>query len=209
MRIVTRTVVAGLGVGLALAGCSASSDSPAESSSAPTASSSSAAAGPSSGTSPQVEVNPPGDIPDDQAFVAYRGSGYTVKVPEGWARTTNAGEVVFADKYNSVTITTAPSATAPTPAGARAHELSAIETSVDGYRAGSVRTVRRRSGTAVLLTYRARSAVNAVTGKVAEQDVERYEFWRSGTEVILTLAAPVGADNVDPWRIVTDSFAWT
>ncbi|MDT4904221.1 MAG: hypothetical protein QOH52_2237, partial [Pseudonocardiales bacterium] len=41
------------------------------------------------------------------------------------------------------------------------------------------------------------------------QAVERYEFWKNGNEVVLTLAAPVGADNVDPWRKVTDSFAWT
>jgi hypothetical protein len=38
--------------------------------------------------------------------------------------------------------------------------------------------------------------------------VERYEFWRAGHEVVLTLSAPVGSDNVDPWRKVTDSFAW-
>jgi len=30
----------------------------------------------------------------------------------------------------------------------------------------------------------------------------------SGTEVVLTLAGPKGADNVDPWRTVTDSLAW-
>ena len=47
-----------------------------------------------------------------------------------------------------------------------------------------------------------------VTGKVVHDAVERYEFWRAGTEAILTLSGPVGADNVDPWRIVTDSFRW-
>jgi len=26
---------------------------------------------------------------------------------------------------------------------------------------------------------------------------------------VLTLSGPVGADNVDPWRIVTDSLAWS
>jgi hypothetical protein len=26
--------------------------------------------------------------------------------------------------------------------------------------------------------------------------------------VTLTLSAPVGSDNVDPWRTVTDSFRW-
>ncbi|MDT4974331.1 MAG: hypothetical protein QOG98_89, partial [Pseudonocardiales bacterium] len=59
------------------------------------------------------------------------------------------------------------------------------------------------------LTYRADSAPNPVTNKVAVEAVERYEFWRNGTEVVLTLSAPVGSDNVDPWLKVTDSFAWT
>jgi len=39
-------------------------------------------------------------------------------------------------------------------------------------------------------------------------NVERYAFWRAGTTVILTLSGPQGADNVDPWRMVTDSFGW-
>jgi hypothetical protein len=38
--------------------------------------------------------------------------------------------------------------------------------------------------------------------------VERYAFWRSGREVVLTLSGAKGADNVDPWRMVTDSFRW-
>ena len=47
------------------------------------------------------------------------------------------------------------------------------------------------------------------TGKVTAQSVERYEFFRNGHTVTLTLAGPVGADNVDPWRRITDSFAWS
>jgi hypothetical protein len=26
--------------------------------------------------------------------------------------------------------------------------------------------------------------------------------------VVVTLSAPVGSDNVDPWRIITDSLSW-
>ena len=41
-----------------------------------------------------AEKNPPGDIPDDQVFVAYtsRAGGYSLKVPEGWARTEKGSE---------------------------------------------------------------------------------------------------------------------
>ncbi len=37
---------------------------------------------------------------------------------------------------------------------------------------------------------------------------ERYVFYRQGHKVDLTLSGPVNADNVDPWRTVSDSFAW-
>ena len=39
--------------------------------------------------------------------------------------------------------------------------------------------------------------------------VKRFELWRDGKTVVLTVSGPVGADNVDPWRIVTDSFTWS
>src|SRR3954467_11945535 len=51
-----------------------------------------------------TESSPPGDIPDNQAFVAYRppGGGFSVKVPEGWSRITSGGAVTFTDKLNSI-----------------------------------------------------------------------------------------------------------
>ena len=44
-----------------------------------------------------------------------------------------------------------------------------------------------------------------MTGKKALLAVERYVFFRNGTQVTLTLSGAKGADNVDPWRIVSDS----
>jgi hypothetical protein len=87
-------------------------------------------------------------------------------------------------------------------------EVPAISSTVGGFRPGKVTSVQRKAGPAVLITYQADAAPDPVTGKVVKDDVERYEFWRSGTEVILTLSGPKGSDNVDPWRIVTDSFAF-
>src|SRR4051794_21026165 len=51
-----------------------------------------------------AEVSPAGDIPDNQAFVAYRppGAGYSVKVPEGWARSASGRAVAFTDKLNTI-----------------------------------------------------------------------------------------------------------
>jgi hypothetical protein len=72
-----------------------------------------------------------------------------------------------------------------------------------------VTTVTRAgAGTAVLVRYRADGAPDPVTGKSVRDDVERYEFWRDGTEAVLALSGAQGADNVDPWKTVSDSFRW-
>jgi hypothetical protein len=47
-----------------------------------------------------------------------------------------------------------------------------------------------------------------VTGKAKTDAVERYLFVHKGKRVTLTLSGPKGADNVDPWRLVTDSLSW-
>src|SRR3954463_3636505 len=37
-----------------------------------------------------TEVSPAGDIPDDQVFIPFAGQGFSVKVPEGWSRTSGS-----------------------------------------------------------------------------------------------------------------------
>ena len=64
------------------------------------------------------------------------------------------------------------------------------------------------AGDAVLVKYQATSPPEQVTGKIVQLSAERYEFWRGGVEAIVTVSAPAGADNVDPWKTVTDSFGW-
>jgi hypothetical protein len=156
------------------------------------------------------EVSPTGDIPDNQAYVAYAppGQGYSVKVPEGWARRTNGGATVFTDKLNSIRMQRVSRPNAPTVATVTAAEVPKLAKSVKNYQAGKVSTVRRTSGGAVLVTYEADGPADPVTTKVLRLAVERYEFWRSGHSVILTLSGAKGADNVDPWKTVTDSFGW-
>jgi hypothetical protein len=117
--------------------------------------------------------------------------------------------VTFTDKFNTVVIESQTGTSAPTPASARLTELAANAAVTPGVSYGDVSTVIRRAGQAIVLTYHQDSPPSPVTGKVTAQSVERYEFFRNGHTVTLTLACPVGADNVDPWRRITDSFAWS
>jgi hypothetical protein len=166
---------------------------------------------PSAATSATTnESNPVGDIPDNQAYVPFTPPQglFTVSVPEGWARTADGAATIFTDKLNTVRVESHLRDSAPTVESARADELAGIASSVSGYRPGDVTVADRKPGPAVRITYQATSAPNGVTGKTGTDAVERYEFWRGGQEVILTLSGPVGADNVDPWRTITDSLQW-
>lgn len=155
-------------------------------------------------------VDLPAAIPDDQVFVTYTvASGdFSVRVPKGWARTESEGATTFTGKHNSVRIETVAAPDAPTADSAQADEVPAIETAAQNYEAGTVTEVNRGAGKAVQITYRVDGEPDPVTGRSIHLDVERYEFWRGGTEVILTLSGPEGADNVDAWRKITDSFAF-
>jgi len=203
MRNPTRTLAvaaAVLATAAVLGGCGASGTAPSGSA---TLSSSTAAA-------PAPETNPAGDIPDNQAFVPFTPPTglFTVSVPEGWARNTDGAATIFTDKLITVRIETRARATAPNTMSVSVDELPAIASSTPGYRPGTVTAVQRKAGQVMLITYQGASPPNPVTGKTGTDAIERYEFWRDGREVILTLSGPVGADNVDPWRTITDSLQW-
>jgi hypothetical protein len=158
-----------------------------------------------------AEVSPPGDIPDNQAFVAYspKGSDYSVKVPEGWARTASGGTVTFTDKLNAISMQEVAASAPPTEAQATRSDVPRLAGTVKGFQAGAISTVDRQAGRAVRVTYLADAKPDPVTGKTGKDAVERYAFFHNGHEVILTLSGPKGADNVDPWMIVSDSVQWS
>ncbi|HEY0409269.1 MAG TPA: hypothetical protein VGE42_03280 [Candidatus Dormibacteraeota bacterium] len=197
--------------GLLAAGCGSPPSHPAATAGGTPAAVTTATAGTTpSASAPAVEVNPAGDIPDNQVYVAYSlpSGAFGVRVPEGWAQAGSGGAVTFTDHYNSIRLETVAIPAAPTVDSARQTELPAIRQQAAGVTDEAVGTVTRTAGTAVLITYQATSAPNPVTGRVTRLAVERYEFWRNGTEAILTLSAPVGSDNVDPWNTVTNGFRW-
>jgi hypothetical protein len=157
-----------------------------------------------------TENSPQGDIPDNQAFVLFTDDSgrYELKVPEGWARTSAGSAVTFTDKLNTVTVVTSESSTAPTVDSVTRDQVPALHSAEQNFQLTDVTTFTRSGGQGVLVRYGADSQANAVTGKVLREEVERYGFWKAGREADLTLRAPQGSDNVDPWKIISDSFRW-
>jgi hypothetical protein len=191
-------IAAALCATVAAAGCGSSSGP-----------SSTSTSKPASSNAP--ENSPPGDIPDNQAYVAYAppSASYSVKVPEGWSRTAAGGVVSFTDKLNTVRLEQATASAAPTVSGMRQTLLPKLASSEKSFKAGTITTVRRKAGSAVRVTYLALGKPDPVTGKARLDAVERYVFFHNGREAVLTLSGPKGADNVDPWRTITDSLRWT
>ena len=150
----------------------------------------------------------PGDIPDNQAFVRLATSAYSIVTPEGWARTRHGDRVSLIDKYNQITVVVTRLASPPTVRSVTASELGRLRAATPGFAKPSVTTVTRPAGRVVLVRYEARSGRDAVTGHTVIDDVERYEFWKAGRLAAVTLEAPHGSDNVDPWRRITTSFRW-
>jgi len=157
-----------------------------------------------------AESNPPGDIPDNTVYVSYaaKAGGLALKVPEGWARRTTSSSVTFSSQLNSISVAWASASSAPTASSARSVDVPALQKSELAFALQSIKSVTLPGGAAVLITFQENSKPNSVTGKQYRLVVLRYEFFKNGTEGVLTLSSPVGADNVDPWRIVSESFRW-
>jgi hypothetical protein len=155
------------------------------------------------------EKNPPGDIPDNQVFVQYTSpSGFGIKVPEGWSRVERPDGARFSDKYNIIDLAVSKADQPPNAATAKAREAAELKTAGRAVEIKSVKDVNLKSGPAVLISYASNSDPNAVTNKQIRLEHERYVMFKNGTLVNLDLSAPLGADNVDQWKLMSNSFQW-
>jgi hypothetical protein len=207
-------------VATALAGCAGTS-APSSSGSSSKSPGTTLSSGPTEGASPAatpsarvkaaapvpVEKNPPGDIPDNLAFVPYanKAGGYSFTHPEGWARTGSGVRVRFTDKLNGVTVESLPATQAPTVASARSSDVPRLKASVPAFELRNISAVKLPAGTGVRLVFRRNSEADAVTGKVYRDEVEEYDVLHGGKLVRMDLYGPVGADNVDAYRTMSQS----
>ena len=154
-------------------------------------------------------AKPPGDIPDSQAFVAYRSPlGFSVKAPEGWSRREQQNGVSFTDKYGSLTVELTDAPMAPTTASAKQVQAARLEALPEAVTVSKIAAAAVPGGPAVTIAYASNSAPNPVTGKAIRLENEQYLFWQAGKLATLTLSAPFGADNADQWQLMARSFQW-
>jgi hypothetical protein len=154
-----------------------------------------------------VENNPPGDIPDNLAFIPYpnRAGAYSFTHPEGWARTGRGVHVRFTDKLNGVDVQSLVAAQPTTVASARADDVPRLSASVPAFQLRDIAAVTVPAGRGVRIVFRRNSDADPVTGKVYRDEVEEYIVFARGRVVRMDLFGPVGADNVDAYRTMLQS----
>jgi hypothetical protein len=200
---------------LVAVGCGSSNHPGNPGSSATTASSSTTSGGHSSGTSQGVAVlsaeaqsAATGDIPDNQVFLTFtnRVAGYAMSYPEGWARKGDSRDVTFSNKNNVIHVVVADGA-APTVASVQS-ELTALAQKNPTLKFTPPHAVTLKSGSAIKAIYTTESAPNPVTGKRVLLIVDRYELAHAGHRATIDLGTAKGVDNVDAYRMVSNSFRW-
>jgi hypothetical protein len=212
--------IAAVAVAVALAGCGSSGggSSSGPSSAASTGSTPSTpavAAKPSCGSSTastggsEAQSAAQGDIPDNQQFLSFhnRPGGYAISYPEGWARSGSGSNVTFEDKGNTITIKVAPGSQ-PTPASVAA-ELKQEAAGDPCLRAGTPQTTTVGPNRVVKVTYTTEGPKSPVTDKRPQITVDRYVYFANRKVATLDLATPVGVDNVDAYRMISESFRWS
>jgi hypothetical protein len=156
------------------------------------------------------EKNPPGDIPDSQVFIKYNSKtgGYELQVPEGWARTGNGSNVSFVDKFDGVKVEFTQTNIAPTVENVANNQIVTLHKAGRAVHITNLKNVIFGNTTAILVAYESNSAPDAVTNKKIRLENNSYLFYKNGKLATLTLWAPLGADNVDQWKLISNSFRW-
>ena len=205
-------VISGLlALGAASCGSSSHPGTAASSATARATSSSTAGAGTAQGVgalSAEAQSAATGDIPDNQVFLSFTNpvAGYSMSYPEGWTRKGDGRNVTFSDKNNIVRVVVA-TGPAPTVASVQS-ELTALEHNNPTLKFTQPRAVALKSGSAIKATYTTESAPNPVTGKSVLLIVDRYELAHAGKRATVDLGTAKGVDNVDAYRMMSNSFRW-
>jgi hypothetical protein len=215
-RLWALPAIAAVAIALPLSGCGGGGSS----------SSSTAASSPTAGTTTTASVGKAscgsrvttssseaastaqGDIPDNQQFLTFRNAtgGYSIQYPEGWARSGSGTNVTFQDKSNMITIRVSPGSQPST--ASVGEELKQQAASDPCLSPGSPQSVTAGPNQAIKVTYTTRGAKSPVTGQRNKVSVDRYVFFKGGKVATVDLSNPVGVDNVDAYRMISESFRW-
>ena len=209
-----------LAAALAAAGCGSASSTSPTASATPAATASPAATPGTAAASPTATTQAPGaltgeaasvaagDIPDNQVFLILhdKAGGFSMKYPEGWAQKSKAGTLTIQDKNNVVRVAVSNAAMPTTSAVDQ--QMKDLQAKTPSLKAGPASPMTISGAPAVKVTYTTVSAPNSVTGKTTILMVDRYYLSHNGRVAVIDMGTPQGVDNVDAYRLMSESFTW-
>lgn len=211
LKAVVSAAVTALLAALFLAACGSSGGGSGltDETKATTSSGSAAAESTQGGEAPsEAESAATGDIPDNQTFLVFHDSpaGYSIRYPEGWARKGSGTDVTFREKANVIHIVVRNGPPPTEPSAVKGVEQ--LKKSDPTVKVMSPQKVTLNGEPAVKIEYSRLSPPDPVTGKRLRLVVDRYEYGKGGKVAVLDLETPVGVDNVDAYRLISESFTW-
>jgi hypothetical protein len=153
--------------------------------------------------------NASGDVPDNAVFLTYRDPrlGYSIQYVEGWQVTPAPDGVAIHDKDSSETVRVVP-LPADIAACVASVELPALQ-AMPRFSLMSQDRVRVNGRRVIHLRYHLPSPPDPVTGKRVPSTVDRYYVPGPGAMAVVSLSTPDGVDNVDAFRQMILSLAWS
>jgi hypothetical protein len=151
-----------------------------------------------------------GDIPDSQAFIKYASPSerYNLLVPEGWGMTGAGTNMKFADKYNGVRVQIVNFNGSLSIEKVKADLVPILNKDNRAVTIVDIANLTRKGGDSIMVNFESNSDINPVTNKQIRLEDKAYFFYDKGRVAILTVWAPYGADNVDQWNLISNSFRW-
>jgi PsbP len=159
-------------------------------------------------TAAEAQSAATGDIPDNQTFLTYKdpSAGYSIVYPEGWTRKGTGSDVTFQDKQNVIHVQVS-TGSKPTTSSVQ-QDLAKLQGSDPTLKPGQPQQVTINSQPVIKVTYTKQGPPDPVTGKRLTIIVDRYVYYSNRKVAVLDLATPVGVDNVDAYKMISESFKW-
>jgi len=150
-----------------------------------------------------------GDIPDTATYLRFHTRAYSVEYVEGWVRRSLSSgglRVSDIDSYEMVTMQARPSQ--PLVKYVRGPGTLRSSKEYRHFVKKAVTPISLPAGASMRLSFRALSQPDPVTGKQVTLAIDRYYISGKHHLAVVTLATPVGVDNVDAFRRIARSFTW-
>lgn len=156
---------------------------------------------------PTLKTNA-GEIPEAQEFMNYTSTtgGYDVQVPENWTPTAHGGNIKFTRNYNGIQVEITGTTEQFSLEAIKSGHVAQLVKKGRAVKVRNVTMADTKSGRAVMVEYESNS--EPVNGKKIRLENKRYYFHKDGKLAVLTLWAPVGADNENIWKQIPDTFIW-